>query len=524
MQAILLGLVPLIGGGLAFALRSPFLRRGLLLTTAITHLVLTISCWTKTPEPLLGGWLALDDIGLLFLTVVSFTFFCTAIYAVGYLARETTGPKPDVVEGFLFRNEPESVFIGCMLVFLAAATAVTFSQHFGLLWVSLEMSTLATAPLIYFHRHHRSLEALWKYLLLCSVGIALALCGNFLLAVAAFDPNTPHVGLTVAELSAAAPSLRTSWLQAAFLFFVVGYGTKMGLAPLHNWLPDTYSESPSIVPMLSTAMLNCVFLGILRVHSLCILKGCGDFSAEVLQLFGIVSIVVAAVFILRQRDFKRMLAYSSVEHVGIITLGVGLGSVGVFGGILHAINHALVKAPLFMVAGNILRGYGTKEISQVQGLFRKLPVSGTLWVVGFLAITGSPPFGTFISELTVLKGALDNRQYLMGAVYVVFLGLIFIGMSGGVLRMLHGQSSDHAARRRSPAEPWWSVVPAIVMLGGALWLGISIPETLADRLRAASLAIDVRLAKPQALPMAVHQVPVVLFPDDEAFWDHHATE
>jgi hydrogenase-4 component F len=507
MQAVLLGLVPLLGGGLAFALRSALLRRVLLLATATIHLMATISCWQQTPEPLLGGWLVLDDIGLLFLTVVSFTFLCTAVYTVGYLARETTGPKPDFVEGFLFRNEPESVFIGCMHIFLAAATAVTFSQHFGLLWVSLEMSTLATAPLIYFHRHHRSLEALWKYLLLCSVGIALALCGNFLLAVAAFSPETSHVGLTVAELSAAAPTLRTTWLQAAFLFFVVGYGTKMGLAPLHNWLPDTYSESPSIVPMLSTAMLNCVFLGILRVHSLCILKGCGDFSAEVLQVFGIISIVVAAVFILRQRDFKRMLAYSSVEHVGIITLGVGLGGVGVFGGILHAINHALVKAPLFMVAGNVLHRYGTKQISQVQGLFRKLPVSGTLWVVGFLAITGSPPFGTFLSELTVLKAALDHRQYLTGAVYVVFLGLIFIGMSGGVLQMLHGQSSNEASRRPSSAEPWWSVVPAIVMLGGALWLGISIPERLSDRLKCASLAIDVRLAKPEALPMAAHPVP-----------------
>ena len=272
---------------------------------------------------------------------------------------------------------------------------------------------LGQRPLIYFHRHHRSLEATWKYLLICSVGIALALLGNFFVAVAARSAGGPMIHLTIDDLVAHAGSLNPLWLKAAFLFFLVGYGTKMGLAPLHTWLPDAHSEAPSVVSaLLSGALLNCAFLTILRAHSLLSAAGLAAFSSDLLVLFGLISMAVAAVFILGQADFKRMLAYSSVEHMGILSLGIGIGGAATFGAMLHTVNHSLTKAMLFLAAGNILALYRTKSTTRVRGVLRTLPITGVLWLAGFLAIVGSPPFGPFLSELTILKGVLDAGRPL----------------------------------------------------------------------------------------------------------------
>jgi len=281
----------------------------------------------------------------------------------------------------------------------------------------------------------------------------------------------------VQSLQQQASQLHGPWLKVAFVFFLVGYGTKMGLAPLHTWLPDAHSESPSPVSALrSGALLNCAFLGILRLHQLCVAAGQGDFSQGLLILFGLASVLVAAVFLLRQADFKRMLAYSSVEHMGILALGVGLGGVGVFGSLLHAVNHSLTKAALFLVAGNILAAYATKSTSDVRGIRRVLPVTGVLWLAGFLAITGSPPFGTFLSEFTILKAALDQHHYAVAVLYLILLGLIFIAMANLVLPMTQGEALNKGQpAERKRGEPLWSVAPAAVLLALTLTLGLWIP-------------------------------------------------
>jgi hydrogenase-4 component F len=426
-------LLPLGAGLAAFGLRSSRTRRALLVGTALAHAGLTAGAWAGRSRPAWGGWLALDPAGLLFLSIVSALFLAAAVYGVGYLARERHARHVDPEEHLFFSDEPEAIFTGCLLLFLASMMLVTVSQHFGLLWVSIEATTLASAPLIYFHRHHRSLEATWKYLLICSVGIALALLGNFLLAIAASDGGATSTSMILTDLIRSADRLHFPWLEAAFLFFLVGYGTKMGLAPLHTWLPDAHSESPSLVSaLLSGALLNCAFLGILRAHQVCVAAGVAPFSRGLLLVFGLLSMAVAAVFILGQADFKRMLAYSSVEHMGILALGVGLGGVGAFGTALHAVNHPLTKACLFLVAGNILAAYETKSVAGVRGLGRTLPLSGVLWVAGFLAITGSPPFGSFLSELTILKAALDQGRGAVAGGYLTLLAVIFIGMARAV--------------------------------------------------------------------------------------------
>lgn len=480
-------LLPTLAGLGTFFIRWENARRGVLVVTAVLHLGLVIIAWVYRPSSLVGGWLALDTVGLLFLSITSVLFLAAALYAVGYLRHESPGVRQDFFEeNVLFTNEPEAVFIGCLLLFLAAMTLVTLSQHFGLLWVAIEATTLASAPLIYFHRHHRSLEATWKYLVICSVGIALALLGNFLLGVAAAGQAIP---LVLSDLIRVGGQLNLPWLKAAFLFMLVGYGTKMGLAPLHTWLPDAHSEAPSVVSaLLSGALLNCAFLGIIRIFQVCLAAGIGAFAQEILVGFGLLSMIVAAIFIVGQTDYKRMLAYSSVEHMGILTLGVGLGGMGIFGALLHAINHSLAKAMLFFVAGTMLRVYRTKSVEGVRGALRIVPISGVIWLAGFLAIVGSPPFGPFLSKFTILKAALDQGQIGIAALYLGILALVFVGMATIVLAMAQGVPSV-PRDDRTPTEIFFAVVPPALLGLIVLLLGVYIPPALEQLLREATQAL-----------------------------------
>jgi hydrogenase-4 component F len=505
-------LLPVGAGIVAFFLSSDSFRRGLLIATAIGHTLATSLCWVRQPPAALGGWLLLDGPGLLFLSVTSVLFLAVSLYALGYLRGEKSGRRQDFQEGFLFTNAREAVFTGCLLLFLGTMTLVTMSQHFGLLWVAVEATTLVSAPLIYFHRHRRSLEATWKYLMICSVGIALALLGNFFLAVASTLGEESHVPMLLGDLMDRAQMLHLPWLKAAFLFLLVGYGTKLGLAPMHTWLPDAHSEAPSVVSaLLSGALLNCAFLAILRIQQVCIAAGQGRYGQDLLLGFGLLSMLVAAVFILRQSDFKRMLAYSSVEHMGILALAVGLGGLANMGAMMHAVNHSLTKGMLFLVAGNILAAYKTKSTKDIQGVARVLPVSGALWVAGFLAITGSPPFGPFLSELVILESALDQGRIVVAAAYLVLLSIIFIGMATSVLGMYQGvpfrrpgELLDEMAAGRTNgtfpdeskpsfleplAESSLAVIPPVALCVAVTVLGLYIPPFLQNALERAARAI-----------------------------------
>lgn len=474
MMIWLLILIPALAGLAAYLIRANRPRRLLWASAALVHAILSGALCLHPVDGPAGGWLGADALSLLFLPLTSLLFLAATIYGIGALRRDAVQPHPEMEEDSpLFRSRPEAVFTGCMLLFLTSMTLVILSRHFGLQWVAVEATTLASAPLIYFHRNRRSLEAAWKYLLICSVGIALALVGVFCLALA-----SPQIirHLTVDALIARAGSLNPRWLKLAFLFLLVGYGTKMGLAPLHNWLPDAHSEAPSPVSaLLSGALLNCAFISILRLQQVCYAAQMAAFGQELLLLFGLISMGLAGVFILRQADYKRMLAYSSVEHMGILALGVGLAGSGVFGALLHALNHALVKAMLFMAAGNILWAYRTKRVSDVTGVVRRIPASGVLWLAGFLAIAGSPPFGTFLSEFTILKTALDQSRWVVAVLYLLFLLLVFVGMAAIVIRMSLGEPEPGQGPVRTDA---WCVAPPMVFGVLALILGVYVPMPL----------------------------------------------
>jgi hydrogenase-4 component F len=469
--------VPGLAGLAAFVIPRNRPRRIMLVAAAVAHLALTLATFAGRSRPMFDGALLLDAPGRIFLLATSVLFFAAALYAVGYLDRETRGQRPDMVEGGLFSNSPEARFTGCLLLFLGAMSFVCMAANLGLLWVGVEATTLASAPLIYFHRHHRSLEATWKYLLLCSVGIALALFGTYMLALA----GGGEVSLHLSALMAAGPSLDPMLLKAAFVFLLVGYGTKMGLAPMHTWLPDVYSESPSLVALMSTCLLNVSFLAILRVRQVLSAAGQAEFAGDLLVALGLASMAWAAVFLLRQTDYKRLLAYSSVEHMGILAFGAGIGGAGMHGSLLHMLAHGAAKGAMFLLAGNVLALYLTKEVSGVRGAVRALPWSGPLWVAGVLALTGMPPFGTFVSELAILRAALAGPRPLLAGAYLLLIAMAFIGITTAAFRMAQG----HGAQPRQ-AERMSACWPPLVLMLCVLLLGLWHPEPLADMLAASA--------------------------------------
>ena len=470
--------IPLLAGLVAFLLKADKPRRMLLIAAAIAHSCLVAWAWLSPFAPALDGFLALDAPGKLFLSVTSLMFLASSFQAVNYLhGEEGLHNAASTSSGWVFTRIPEAVFTGCLLLFLATMSLVTMCQHLGLLWVAVEATTLASAPLVYFHRDGRSLEATWKYLVVCSVGIALALLGNFFLAVSASGlAGGGHPEMTIAGLVQAGPTLHAAWVKAAIIFFVVGYGTKMGLAPLHTWLPDAHSEAPAVVSaLLSGAVLNCAFLAILRVTQVAQAAGAGDFSRDLMLVLGIVSMATAAIFVIGQGDYKRMLAYSSVEHMGILAIGIGLGGTGVGGSMLHAVNHSLVKGMLFLTAGNILATYATKRSSQIKGMLAERPITGVLWMAGLLAVSGMPPFGTFFSELTILKAAVDQGRFGIAATFLVLLAAVFIGMATAIIPMAQGRAPGAES---APREVWRASVPAAVLGALSLALGLHLPERL----------------------------------------------
>ena len=472
MRILAIWVLPLLGAALAYLPWTPrVLRKALLTVLAIVHLGLVFSLWKLPAAPVFDGWFAVDATGLLVLTLTSVLFFCTALYTVAYVDRE--GPRGG------------RVFISGLLVFLSAASVVALSQHLALLWVGMEATTLSLAPLV-FHRHdRRSLEAVWKYLLISSVGIALALLGIFFLATA--QNGVPGRPLIRTDLVAHAPQLHPAWLRAAFIFLLVGFGTKMGLAPLHTWKPDMYGEAPSAIGGLGAGVLtSCAFLGILRTTEIVLAAGIGDFAQPLLIGFGVFSLVVAAAFIIAQSDIKRLLAYSSVEHMGILVIGLGIGGLGSYGALLHMVNNGLAKVWLFLVAGNIVLATGSGAASDNRGLIQILPVSGPLLVLGLFAVTGSPPFGLFLSEFTILRAAVVEGHLWVAVIMLVLLAVIFVGMAAFLLEMALGVPAGGATRTR---ESVWLIAGPIALAVAVLVLGVYIPPALRAVLARAALTL-----------------------------------
>jgi hydrogenase-4 component F len=475
-MAVALFAIPLLFALAALLVPSSRVRSWIVPLGASVHLTLVILALRAGAEiSAFSGWIVLDELGRIALPLVSTLFFACSLYVPTYLRLRPEGPT--------------RVFCGALLTFLSMMTLITISHHLGLMWVAIEATTLASAPLLYFNQNARSLEATWKYLLIGGVGIALALLGSFFLAYAALHSGL-HSSLLLDDLVRDAPLLSRPWLHTAFIVLFVGYGTKMGLAPMHTWKPDAYGEAPGLVgALLAGGLTTCAFLALLRFYQICSAAGEGAFAREIMVVMGLLSMAVAGVFMARQRDYKRMLAYSSVEHMGILVLGIGIGGLAAFGAMLHLVNNALTKGVLFIAAANIHRAYGSKTIDTVGGALRRVPASAALFLAGFFAVTGSPPFGPFLSEFTILRGAFASGRYGIAAAFLGLLFVVFVGMGGTVLAVVQGTPREDLPDTGFH-DTLGTVGPPLILLIAVVVLGVWLPPGLESALRDAAALVE----------------------------------
>jgi hydrogenase-4 component F len=463
----LLVLVPLGTAGAALAWRSERTRPWLLPVSGIVHAALALLGLAR-PAPVPDSlWFGLDPVARAVLPAVSLLFLVCACYGVTYLRQRAER-----------RNR---VFVSSLLAMMGFLSLALQARHLGLLWVAAEGATLATVPLLHFNGTGRALEATWKYLLLGGAGIALSLFGTFCLGYASLYAGGSG-DLTFSALAAQGARLSRPWLLTAWVLLLTGYGTKMGLAPMHTWKPDAYGEAPGIVgALLAGGLTTMAFVAILRAQRVMLAAGVGLAASRTLLGLGLFSLLVAALFLLGTRDFKRMLAYSSVEHMGILSLGAALGGAGLWAALFHVWSNALTKGSLFLSAGNLRRAAGARTRDDVSGMIMLAPVSSRLFVAGMLAVTACPPFGPFFSELKILQASLGNGNRIAAGIFLSCLFLAFCGMTRLVFAIVDGRPRS-AARAASIRfrETAGVLVPPLVLLGASLWLGLATPVLLRE--------------------------------------------
>ena len=367
-----------------------------------------------------------------------------------------------------------SLFAFTMLV------AVT-ANNVGVMWIAIEATTIASAVIVPLTVTKASVEASWKYILIGSVGIALAFVGTVL---GYFDFVTlvgqREYALNWTVLLANAPVLHPPVIQLAFVFILIGYGTKAGLAPMHTWLPDAHSEAPSALSaMMSGVLLAVALYAIVRWKAVVTAAVGHQFPNRLLIGLGLLSLAIAALSLVIQRQYKRLLAYSSIEHTGLMCLGLALGPLGVFASMLHLVNHTLAKSMMFFASGRILDRYGSPEIGRVSGLLRVMPWTGGLFAAGMIALLGLPPFGMFLSKFALMRaGFADGKGWLMAAV-LALLAVAFVSLLAHLNRMLYGPAPAGIQRGESGG---WAVVPLVACATMLVVLGIAVPAPITELL------------------------------------------
>ncbi len=370
----------------------------------------------------------------------------------------------------------ERIFYACASLFIASMNLVFLCDNLGILWVCVEATTLLSAALVYFSRSKHALEACWKYLIICSVGIAFALLGTVLIFASSQHGAVDGGTLNIRELVAKAALLKYPLLRMGFIFCLVGYGTKAGIFPLHSWLPDAHSEAPAPASaMLSGALLNCALYAIWRISKITGAAGHDLLAYSMPLVLGTVTVLAASFFLVHQHGIKRLWAYSSIENVGLMLVAIALNSGPLF--FLQAFNHSIAKTGLFLLSGNIIQCTGTKKLSEIKGIFAVSPIWALLFASLAFAVTGAPPFGAFISEWLILTRSGDQKQYLVLAVLIFALALSFIAVSVHVAGILLGKARAESKVFKPIAS---SFVPALFLII-ALAAGVTVlPSYLVD--------------------------------------------
>ncbi|MDL2280737.1 hydrogenase 4 subunit F [Selenomonadales bacterium OttesenSCG-928-I06] len=427
-----------------------------------------------------------DGLSALNVLLISLVGALAAIYSKDYM--ETEFKEKLITKGQL------RFYYLFFYLFIISMFVASVVNNLGLLWVGIELTTLISALLVAFYGKQYALEAAWKYLIMGSVGISFALLGIIFIYISSLSIEGHQIfALQWTELCKVASQLDPHWFKIGFVLVLIGFGTKAGLAPMHFWLPDAHSQAPSpISAVLSGVLLNTALYGLFRVYTIAnmtITTG----VAEYLIIFGLISVAVTVPFITVQSDLKRMLAYSSVEHMGIITLGIGIGGpIGIYGALLHMFNHSLTKSLLFFSAGVICHHYHTKQMQRITGLLKTMPIIGGIFLLSAFAIAGSPPFSIFMSELMILIAGFKAGYLVVTILFAVLIVLIFAGMMYYIVRMVFGTASTRIEKIKfSP----WIAFSLFVPLTFVILCGFHVPNFLNELISAASSVIQQGVVK-----------------------------
>lgn len=483
MLLVLLILVPLVTGLACWPLRqrAALERLNLLAFALLPALALWLGADVLAGGPVeaFGGFLRADALSALVAGLTAFVALACGIYAVGFLREEERAGK---INARLLHR-----YYVLTPVFVSAMMAVPLVNNLGLLWVAIESTTLASVLLVRFYNQKSSLEAAWKYIIIGSAGIALALFGTVLAYFSAVQVAGAHAGnaFNWSVLIELADKCQPAAMRLAFVMVLVGYGTKAGLVPMHTWKPDAYAEAP--VPsaaLLGAAFINCALYGIMRFNALAAKCLGHDYPGNLLVLFGVASILVAAPFVLVQRNVRRLLAYSSIDHAGIVVAALGFGGeLGCLGAVLHMLFHAVAKPLMFFCAGNVQQQFGSPYLRRVSGLFHTLPWTAGLFLVATLAVTGVPPFSLFLSEFITLSAASRADRPWFAGLFVMGIVAIFAGFLVHLSKLCLGAPASGAGRG---LECKWKLGAMLLVAVPVIALGVALPAPLYQLVQSAA--------------------------------------
>ncbi|MBK5075117.1 hydrogenase 4 subunit F [Budviciaceae bacterium CWB-B4] len=485
-------LVPLIISLLCFASRglrgasrqaTTLLHLAGIILTCLLSLMVVSSVITSGTLLAMHQWIYIDSLGALFIAIIGIIGLLTGLYSMGYMGHEVD--HGEVTVSTLCN------YYGFFHLFLFTMLVAVTANNIIMMWVAIEATTLSSAFLVGLYGQRSSLEAAWKYIIICTVGVAFGLYGTVLVyANAASVLSDPGSAIFWTVLHDNAELLDPTLMHLAFAFVLIGFGTKSGLFPMHAWLPDAHSEAPSPTSaMLSAVLLNCAMLIVIRYYII-VSKAIGPAFPQTLMLvFGLLSVAVAALFIIVQRDMKRLLAYSSVENMGLIALAMGIGGpLGILAALLHTINHSLAKTLLFCCSGNVLLKYGTRDMDAVKGIMKVAPVTAILFAGGALALGGMPPFNVFISEFMLVTAGIQSGKIAVIIITLLLLTIVLAGLVRMVAGTVLGPGPEAVAKGELGSL---TTLPIAVLMVLMLVMGLHIPQPVLQLLHnATSIVLD----------------------------------
>lgn len=434
--------------------------------TAILLAIAVVLCVPVLDGDVLDeGVFYMDSLSAVFMLLVAFIGLMASVYSRAYIGLELD-------EGVI-RNREHGHYYSLLIVFISVMMLTFAVRSMAMVWLGIGATTLVSTFLVGFYTREESTEAAWKYIILCSVGITIALAGFTLVFAATSGILDSDVSLDWPALMAMADQLDPTMMKMAMVLIIVGFGTKVGFVPMHTWLPDAHSQAPSpISGLLSAVLLNCAMYGILRFYSVSEIVNPG-FASTIMLVFGLLSLGAAAFFIISARDLKRMLAYSSIENMGLIAIGFGIGTtVAMAGALMQMVAHSVTKPILFFSAGNIIQSYGTREMESIRGVSRTMPFTSFMMAAGTLAIIGAPPFAVFVGELALLYGSVSSGMVWVAVIAIILLALVSAGFVRHVFPMLTGDAGKDIVDHRSVSR----FLPLAVLFACTLLLGLFMPD------------------------------------------------